>query len=288
MKKTHYVKKIRKDFPNIQFKKTDIVTHGWDDDVILLDKKIVFVFPKTKPESVAKLNKELRILPKLNKHVSLSIPNFIYIPPDKSFAGYKYINGEPLTTKIFLSLTDKQQNLITAQIAKFLSELHTFPKAIAKRNGIDLAWSENDARNYYEKQVKAVYKKLNKNDRTILQKLFLATAKTVGLRHKKALVHQDFTNDHIIFDKKLKKISGVIDFGDIQISDPAIDFAGLWEYGEKFVGKVIKKYQVYDPTLNERSWGWHVYHCIGLMYCGITMQRKDYWETGYRIIANYY
>ncbi|MDO8425502.1 MAG: phosphotransferase, partial [bacterium] len=96
----------------------------------------------------------------------------------------------------------------------------------------------------------------------------------------------DLTSDHILFDKNSKKVSGIIDFGGIEISDPAVDFSKLWEYSEKLVDKVLSGYHSKDEQLKSRSYRWYIYQCIGNMYCGITMKRKDYWQKGYDLIKS--
>lgn len=280
MEKQVYINKINKSFPNINFKKVELITAGYDDDVIILDKKIVFSFPKQKLDCIKKFNKEIKILPILNKHITLSIPNFKYIPKDKTFGGYEYVAGEPLRDGVFKSLTQNEKILCAKQIAKFLNELHSFPVAIAKRNGVDLSWTEQDAREYYLNQAKTVKKALSKPDGELLEEI-LKSLNTKFRKVKLCVVHQDFTDDHILFDTKTKKINGIIDFGDIQISDPAIDFSKMWYYGEDFLNLVLKYYKTNDKDIKERSRRWWIYHNIGLLYLGITKKRKDYWKSAY-------
>ncbi len=54
-----------------------------------------------------------------------------------------------------------------------------------------------------------------------------------------------------------KSISGVIDFGDAQIGDPAFDFAGLYyDFGDEFTTSVYEQYSTlishHDPLLIHR------------------------------------
>jgi aminoglycoside phosphotransferase (APT) family kinase protein len=42
-----------------------------------------------------------------------------------------------------------------------------------------------------------------------------------------ALVHADLAPEHLLADPVTTRLTGVIDFEDAQIGDPAIDFAGL-------------------------------------------------------------
>ncbi len=286
MNKQFFIKKIKNNFPDLKFKKSDIIDHGWNKTVILLDNEIVFTFPKNQ-EAKSKFKAEIEILPILSKKITLPIPNFQYIPTDKSFAGHDFVQGEPLTIECFKKLNSSQQNQIAKQVSDFLNELHNFSITRAKRNGVTLAWSEKDARSYYADQAKTVYKKLSPSDNSLLENIFDTYCNgKIKKDFKKTVVHQDLTSDHILFAPKTKMVCGIIDFGDIQISDPAVDFSKLWEYSENFVDKVLSGYQSKDKNLKSRSYRWYIYQCIGNMYCGITMKRKDYWQKGYGLLKS--
>jgi len=286
MNKQFFIKQIKNNFPDLKFKKSEIIDHGWNKTVIVLDARIVFSFPKNK-EAQSKFRAELEILPTLSKKITLPIPSFHYIPADKSFAGYNFVSGEPLTLRNFKKLNTSQQNKIAKQVSDFLNELHAFSVTNTKKYGVSPAWSEKDARSYYSNQAETVYKKLAPKDRELLKSIFEAYC-NIRIKNdlKKTVVHQDLTSDHILFDKNTNKVCGIIDFGDIQISDPAVDFSKLWEYSEKFVDKVLSGYRSKDKQLKSRSYRWYIYQCIGNMYCGITMNRKDYWQKGYGLLKS--
>jgi aminoglycoside 2''-phosphotransferase len=62
-------------------------------------------------------------------------------------------------------------------------------------------------------------------------------------RFPAALIHQDLNGEHILYDPAHGAISGIIDWGDTIIGDPAIDFAGLLaDYGENFAAQVLAHY----------------------------------------------
>lgn len=55
-----------------------------------------------------------------------------------------------------------------------------------------------------------------------------------------AVVHADFRDEHVLVNHGA--LSGVIDFGDIEIGDPALDLSFLLVYGEDFVRRVLDHY----------------------------------------------
>ena len=65
--------------------------------------------------------------------------------------------------------------------------------------------------------------------------------------------HGDFWHKHVYFDPDTGGLTGIIDWGDTCIQDPAFDFFGLWAYGERFIDSVLSHYIYDDATLKDRS-----------------------------------
>ncbi len=49
-------------------------------------------------------------------------------------------------------------------------------------------------------------------------------------------------SDRIFVDPQERTLTGIIDFTDVEIADPTLDFAGMWDYGEGFVQMVSGYY----------------------------------------------
>ena len=70
------------------------------------------------------------------------------------------------------------------------------------------------------------------------------------------LIHRDLSSDqHILCDPKKVEITGIIDWEDTSIGDPAIDFTGIyWDCREEFTKRVLAKYGgKVDKTFWERT-----------------------------------
>ncbi len=132
MKKEHYINKIRKEFPTLIWQSAVSNTTGWDHNVLILDNKYVFRFPWNEDSTLA-LQDEIPLLNFLRHKVSLPIPKYIYVPQDKSFAGYDIILGERFSKTLFTKLNQTQKIKIAKQLARFLTELHAIPPAKLKR-----------------------------------------------------------------------------------------------------------------------------------------------------------
>ena len=77
-----------------------------------------------------------------------------------------------------------------------------------------------------------------------------------NFRFAPVVVHHDLSgDDHILCEPERAKITGIIDWGDVAIGDPAIDFTGLyWDCGEEFTNQVLAKYGgTVDQTFWERT-----------------------------------
>ena len=96
MKAEFFLKKIKREFPDLGWSTYTHLTHGWDHDVIILDNKIVFRFPKSK-EYAALLKDEIQLLPYLKRKVNAGIPEYKFIFKDKSAAGYPILAGRELS-----------------------------------------------------------------------------------------------------------------------------------------------------------------------------------------------
>ncbi|GEM_PF-2930826 len=203
MNKRECKQKILAVYPGMVNRSFEYITTGSDDDVVIVGKKNVFTFPKNKPGCREKFVTEINILPLFQPIVSLSIPKLIYIAPDISFGMYKYVPGVPFTKKLALTLTARQKTAAAKKIATFLSALHSFSANKAKKHGVTDAWSERDARSFYLKRARTVFKTLS-YDFGIVQRLFRKYP--LSETTYQAVVHQDFTSDHILFDPAKKKI----------------------------------------------------------------------------------
>jgi aminoglycoside 2''-phosphotransferase len=62
-----------------------------------------------------------------------------------------------------------------------------------------------------------------------------------------APVHGDLSPEHILFDEATGNMTGVIDFSDVVVTSPLLDFVYLYHsYGLGFLGTLVKHYGVQD------------------------------------------
>lgn len=277
------LKQITKEFPDITYTSSQYLDHGWDDVVLILDSKFVFAFPRADKYIQEKFQKELRLMPKLAPKLPLPVPVFTHIARSGLFAGYPYIAGERLRREVIETFNSSQRRCAAQTMAVFMQAMHQFPVRTARVCGVTKTWTVAEHRAWAADRLAYIVKHLSKKQAQELQSLFDSCMHS-GLHERMCLIHQDLTSEHILFDTRTKKISGIIDFGEAQIGDPLNDLARMWEYGEDFVDLVLKYYRTNDPYLKIRSFEKFIYFGISLLYFGIKKKRKDYWNRGFGFI----
>jgi aminoglycoside 2''-phosphotransferase len=239
MEAKKYLLKIKREFPGLTWKNYEYINHGYDHAVIILDKKIVFRFPKSNKYKKI-LKDEIILLDYLNKRITANIPDYYSSAKNYSFAAYHFLQGRELTVHRFKKLPLVKTKDIAKQLALFLTQLHSIKQRGLKKFKIE---KENGPK-YFQTLVKdskkQIFPGLKKSEQKALDKYFKQLHHMLSLKRPSTLIHNDLSDDHILLGKT--KIS-IIDFSDRVIGDSARDFAWLWIYGNNFIKQVYKMYQ---------------------------------------------
>ena len=242
--KEKYLRLIDEHFPDVSYKKSRIIRHGYDNIVIILDEVTVFRFPSD--SYLSRFKAEVRLLEKLSSRVSAPVPHYMYRMKDDSFGGYKKLDGMFMKKTAFRALPKTSKKALATELGKFLTELHAVPTSVARTAGFVEEndyywWSKKRAEKNLKLMQQKLFPKLTKIEAAWIEKKYREYV-SLSFDFKPVITHSDLVGDHILFDAKKKKISGVIDFADVEIGDPAIDFRRLWEFGEEFFQNVLSSY----------------------------------------------
>ncbi len=242
-----FLRIVNKKFPNIDNKKIQIFDDGWDYIVIVVDNKVAFRFPRR--EDYAKtLPIEVNFLEQFTKISPISVPRLAYKKDGKtgiSYVTYRFIPGVQFTKSISNTFSKEELLTVAQQIGTFLTTVHTFPVEKARRLGIQRIDSLDSWNKRLTKIKKEVFPHISENEQQWIIKLFENFLKTIKIVPIKAvLTHSDIMPEHIIVDPKTHTLSGIIDFGDMCIADPAYDFTFLSRYGRDFLNEAYKKYNL--------------------------------------------
>jgi aminoglycoside phosphotransferase (APT) family kinase protein len=286
MKKDALVRKLKDEFPDLRWKSAKHNVEGWDHHVLILDNKIVFRFPRMK-EYLDILKKEVPLLRYLKSKIKLQIPDYKFVSRKKDFAGYNLIEGIQLTKKEFDKLPGLTKQTIAKQLSEFLTSLHRTPLNIAKSYGLKPTPLRKEYLQLKKDMEKLVYPRVSRKDKALIMDV------VEQLRNLKFLnwvvIHNDLYPAHILMAPNKKSLTGIIDFGDICIDDPALDFCELWIYGRKFVLDVYKYYRgPKDEKFIERSILYNKRVPLCVMNATPQTEGRTAFTKGYQIFKEIY
>lgn len=237
-----YLRRIRKEFPRLKFSSVRIPTpQGVDHVAIVLDEKWIFRFPK-KQKYKKLFKKEIRLMDALHARIPLPIPHYEFVARDKSFGGYAFIPGVSLRRPMYMRMSSVAKKRVQRQMAGFLSALHATPLSIAKKYGVRRTTIGRYFTRQHGQYLRHVRHLLTAKEKKMADAHYREMRLHLHDAFTPALIHYDLHLDHILTDAKLTKITGIIDFGDRMIGDPAFDFSVLWRYGPQCAEYVFAQY----------------------------------------------
>lgn len=132
-------------------------------------------------------------------------------------------------------MTKEEQDELAEDIAQFLEELHSVP--LPNINGLEINVLE-DYQNDYTALKERVYDELPMNSKKYLESLFEKILNDDRItNYKKVLCHNDISCKHIVIENNVAV--GVIDFGDVAITDRDKDFGVKIDFGHESVENVV-------------------------------------------------
>ncbi len=254
--KKDLLEKLTREFPDLSFNSVELVNHGDDHAVLILDKKRIVRFPKN-AQYQESFKQELKLLQTLIEK-GLPVPFYDYVASNSHFGSYRFIDGTELRLETFNTLSQTSLEALIKDIAHFLSGLHSIPldtieiSEHKERWDSDEIWKYTDR--YFNERRKIIENHVSSSLLAELDQFFnnLKEMKSSVRR----IIHDDLSDDHILV-KPDGTLAGIIDFGDANIGDPAFDFFYFWNYEDSLAHKVYKNYKFKDDTeLLNRSY-WH-------------------------------
>jgi aminoglycoside 2''-phosphotransferase len=242
-----YIELLDDCYPTLQVRRSSLLGEGWDSVALLVNDQLVFRFAK-RPDAAMRQSREAELLPLLGDRLPLLVPRYTYTwtdPawPGKRIVGYRLIAGESLM------LTHPEHRATqAAQLGEFVSALHAIPLEEARRHGV----VGRDAASLRE-----AYRGFFARVRTNMLPLFTVQEQAaIGafwsgyldddacFTFTPTLVHRDLVAEHVLFDPATGHLTGVIDWGDAGIDDPAVDFAGVRrQLGDEFAQQMLAAYR---------------------------------------------
>lgn len=230
---------IKNSLPNLKINDVHVNNSGWDNDITIINQSLVFRFPKYK-KIAERVRREVILVDSLKKmQPNIEIPEYrLLYDASKNLicVFYQYINGVSLNELDRIPNRNENAKLL----GDFLTKLHRLKNTpeLQTNHTYDF-WKQ-----LYTSVKREVFPFLNEFQRGEIRETFIEFLAGYSVDSlSKTVIHGDLSASNIIFDRDSERISGVIDFTDAQIGDPAYDFAGFyWNFGPEFTKEVLSYY----------------------------------------------
>ncbi|GIO97198.1 aminoglycoside phosphotransferase [Paenibacillus lautus] len=222
---------LTRQFPQLSTLKVQEIGNGWDNTVYRVGDEYVFRFPRRKI-AISLLNTEAKILPKLEHYITVPYAKPLFFGKESEdypapFLGYTYLPG-----KFPIGISDEARMQSTATLARFLKNLHAFPVVIAQQAGVlsdqrnltDIAGRKDKMLNFLSNLTQYITQEELHEIEDYLRGIHLDQA-----RHRHVLIHGDLHFKNMLVDD-YGNLSGIIDWGDVNIGHPACDLSIVYSY----------------------------------------------------------
>jgi aminoglycoside 2''-phosphotransferase len=255
-------KLIQKCFPEFRIRTSKQIVTGWDNLVLEVNREYIFRFPKYR-DAEKHLRSEILFLPALRRQLSVEVPDYEFIwkggpKYPRWFGGYRKISG---VTVHSLTFRKEWTKLLATQIAGFLKELHRI-----RFRGVRLMNIPKYSPEEWSRSIRLQYRKVRRIVYPLLDSKLRATSEEFWERllaecrdsnFDPTLIHGDLGTENILFDPASVRLTGILDWGYMQISDPALEFAHLFMHKPELGAQVLNHYGTEGTRFKKRV-NWYV------------------------------
>jgi aminoglycoside phosphotransferase (APT) family kinase protein len=190
------------------------------------------------------VRREAAILAAVREVATIPTPGPVLSQPAEGFLAYPKVPGIPLA---HLPLPWHVPPGFAPAIGAFLGRLHAFPLDRARRLVEYDVWPLPEWLSAAEQEFAGVAHHVPQAFHGRIER-FLATP-VPAEPGEFAFCHNDLGIEHVLVDPETREITGIIDWADAAIADPAIDFARLY----RDLGPSILDALCEDAALRERA-----------------------------------
>ena len=179
------------------------------------------------------MKKEIQALKYLKGKLTLQIPDIDYYNEEYGVCGYRELKGQKLTPSIYQKMSDDEKDRLAQDIAFFLRKMHAIPLPDIDELELNII---DDYKSDYEALRELIYNKIPDSSKKYIDDLYKRILNDERIfQYKKALCHNDLSCNHIIIQNNTAV--GIIDFGDVAVTDRDKDFVYLLENSHEEIGR---------------------------------------------------
>lgn len=233
--------------PGVTISSARLAQQGWDSVTFFINDELIVRIAR-RPDVAARLDREARLLPVIAHRLPVAVPSFTHVCRDTAggvrLVAYGAIGGISLSES---RKRAERDGSLTQQIADVLTALHSVPVSEAAAAGAQGSgasdWRDQQS-SFYEEIQQHIFPLLHAHEQHYTRALWESYLhRDANFAFAPVLIHRDLGPDHIFWEAESGRLTGVIDWGDACIGDPAIDFAGLYrELSPGFSRRVLNWY----------------------------------------------
>ena len=234
-------------FPDVDSSGLSFLGSGWEFDAWLTRDDWVFRFPR-RAEGEALFDLERRV----HELVRPFMPPALLIPRVElngsrvaefpyCFAGHRFIPGISAD-----EVDPRHLPGLARQLAGFLGALHGIPEASARAAGVSESDGNEEGRQAWVEARLSTLDALGGRDPVVDDAVaWVRQIEQPGPPYRGPLcvIHQDLSPEHVLVDPETGRLTGILDWTDAILGDPARDFVFIvaWR-GWAYVEDVIRHY----------------------------------------------
>lgn len=263
---------VRERFAPATASNVERIQGGWDCYTYDVGGEWIVQLPRL-PQADSTLRAQLEILPALAPELPAPIPVPELVSERPLCIAYRRIEGTPVHGEASV------QGIWPERLGRFLFDLHLVPSEFVGLRPIVLERWRADVTSDLDSFRSSVFPLLDPDEVSSAESAFdrfLAGVSSFAL----GVVHRDLGPEHVLV-RSSGDLAGVIDWGDVGIGDPAIDFSwllfGAPEVGERALGAYGGEP---DAAFRDRA---RFYHVLGPWHevrHGIETEQPTFVHTG--------
>ncbi|MBD3140998.1 phosphotransferase [Microbispora bryophytorum] len=193
------------------------------------------------------VRREAALLVVVSEVSPLPVPRPIFVDAEAGVLAYRKLPGRPLNLHPV-----REPARLAAPLGAFLSALHVLPvgrmEDLVPRDAFPLRDLREEAEGDYEK----IADRLPAEERRLVEEFFAAEVPPDP--ETLTFCHNDLGSEHLLVDVETSAVTGVVDWTDAAIADPAYDLALVYrDLGPEVYGRTLAHYQGHhDDADHER------------------------------------
>lgn len=223
-----------------------VVNHG-QDNLIILAAGDVYRFPRNKIVW-DRAGVEHFVLETLREYPELPVPMLKHLHENPAYTVARALDGEVLENQDIRNLSADEQHEIGEQIGTFAYRFH----ALFKPEEIRQFLSEKNPQAWYEKYLDQILRTVDgTNPYDALASWVLA--EWPRFDHSEGVViHDDLHVHNMLFDNSYR-LTGVLDFGDVNIGNPEQDLRYVYWMGDDVFDGAVEAYEQLSGKMVSRD-----------------------------------